>query len=545
MTTAPLRRLPAARSMIVAPQPEAVEAGAQVLANGGNAIDATLACAFTQGVVDPMMCGIGGLGTLQVYDPRSGEHEVINGLSSCPAACSEDMWSAAFERECSDGYGYVVKNAVNELGHRSVTAPGILRLFAQAHAKYGSRPWASLFEPAIAFATEGWAIRPHVSTMFTLDETAYGRRNMTDKLGYTTDGRRLYLRPDGGPKRLGEIVRNPELAETLGTIAREGVEAFYSGSIAQRIVADMEAHDGLLSAADLANYRPRTGPPLKAAFRKYVVALPDPPAGGVVVGQMLRILERFDLAALGHNSPDYIRVVAEAMKIAGRDKEEHIGDPDFLTPPLDHLLSDAYADACAERIKRGERASLSRAGADTKETTHVSCIDANGMVASLTHTLGLPSGVIPPESGFMLNGAMNWYDPRPGRVLSIAPGKRRYSSMSPAIVFEGDKAVASLGAPGGAWITVAVLQVLLNILEFGMTAQEAVMAPRFSATSDAIDISNRIPRATQKALEADGYVVKRSYMSFAFAGVHAITHFGGVLAGGADPQRDGYAAGVA
>lgn len=541
---APARRLPPARSMIVAPQPEAVEAGARVLAEGGNAIDATLACAFTQGVVDPMMCGIGGLGTMQIFDPKSGAHEVINGLSSCPAACREDMWAAHFERECSDGYGYVVKGAPNELGHRSVTAPGILRLFEQAHAKYGKRVWSSLFDPAIGFATEGWAIRPHVHSMFTLDESASGRLNMTDKLAFTPDGKRLYMRPDGGPKRLGERVRNPDLAETLGLIARDGAEAFYSGPIGRRIVADMEAHGGLLTAADLANYRPRTGPALKAKFRNYVVALPDPPAGGVVVGQMLRILERFDLAALGHNSPDYIRVVCEAMKIAGRDKEEFIGDPDFLVPPLDRLLSDTYADDCAQRIKRGERTSLSRVGADTKETTHVSCIDADGMVVSLTHTLGLPSGVMPPGMGFMLNGAMNWYDPRPGRVLSIAPGKRRYSSMSPAIVFEGDRAVASLGAPGGAWITVAILQVLLNILEFGMTAQEAVMAPRFSATSDVIDVSNRIPRATQKALEAEGYAVKRSYMSFAFAGVHAITHFDGVLQGGADPQRDGYAAGV-
>ena len=542
--TRPPRRMPRSRSMIVAPQPEAVAAGARILEAGGNAIDATLACAFTQGVVDPMMCGIGGLGTLQVFDPSSGKHVVINGLSNCPAGVSETIWSETFERECSDGYGYVVKDAANELGHRSVTVPGILRLFAQAHEAFGSKPWDTLLETAIAIAEEGWVIRPHVHAMFTLDETAYGRRSFSEKLGYTADGRRLYLRADGTPKRLGEIVRNPDLAATLGIIARDGAETFYSGDIAHRILADMKAHDGLLSANDLETYRPRTSPPLMVPFRSYTVALPDPPAGGIVVGEMLRILERFDLAALGHNSPAYIQVVAEAMKIAGLDKEEHIGDPDFLVPPIDRLLSDDYADACATRIKRGERAKLARVGADTKETTHVSCIDANGMVVSLTHTLGLPSGVIPPGSGFMLNGAMNWYDPRPGRVLSIAPGKRRYSSMSPTIVFDGKCPVATLGAPGGAWITVAVLQVLLNILEFGMGAQEAVMAPRFSATSETIDISNRIPRATQKVLEGEGYAVKRSYMSYAFAGVHAITNFDGILEGGADPQRDGYAAGV-
>jgi gamma-glutamyltranspeptidase/glutathione hydrolase len=531
--------------MIVAPQPEAVEAGARVLAAGGNAIDATLACAFTQGVVDPMMCGIGGLGTMQIYDGKSGRHIVINGLSSCPAGTSETMWGKDFERECTDGYGYVVKNAANELGHRAVTVPGILRLFAEAHAQFGSLPWKSLFEPAIAIANEGWIIRPHVYTMFTMDETPYGRRNMIDKLAHTPDGRRLYVRPDGTPKRLGESVHNPELAKTLGMIASEGVEAFYSGPIARSILADMQAHDGLLTAKDLQEYRTRTAAPLMVPFRGYTVALPDPPAGGIVVGEMLRILERFDLVALGHNSPKYISVVAEAMKIAGIDKETHIGDPDYHKPPIDMLLSDDYADVCAARIKRGERASLVRVGSDTKETTHVSCMDANGLVVSLTHTLGVPSGVMPPGMGFMLNGAMNWYDPRPGRVTSIAPGKRRYSSMSPAIVFSGDTPVASLGAPGGAWITVAVLQVLLNIFEFGMDAQEAVSAPRFSATSETIDLSNRIPRATQKVLEAEGYKTKRSFASFAFAGVHAITNFDGVLQGGADPQRDGYAAGVA
>ncbi len=541
----PPRRLPRARAMIVAPQPEAVEAGARVLRDGGNALDATLACAFAQGVVDPMMCGIGGIGTIQIFDPWQARCVVINGLSNCPAAATEGMWSALFERECSDGYGYVVKGAVNELGHRSVSVPGILRLFAEAHAAFGSRPWRELFEPAIAIANEGWLIRPHVYTMFTLDESAYGRISCSEKLAYTADGRKLYMRADGTPKRLGELVRNPDLAASLGIVARDGAEALYTGEIAAHILADMKAHDGLLSAADLAGYRPRTAAPLMVPFRGYRVALPDPPAGGIVVGEMLRILERFDLASLGHNSPAYIRTVAEAMKIAGRDKEEHIGDPDFTVPPIERLLSDDYADACAARIRRGERTSLARVGADTKETTHVSCIDANGMVVSLTHTLGLPSGVIAPGTGFMLNGAMNWYDPRPGRVLSIAPGKRRYSSMSPAIVFDGERPVASLGAPGGAWITVAVLQVLLNILEFGMGAQEAVMAPRFSATSDTIDISNRIPRQTQRALEAEGYAVRRSYMSYAFAGVHAITAFDGILEGGADPQRDGYAAGVA
>jgi gamma-glutamyltranspeptidase/glutathione hydrolase len=515
-----------------------------MLAAGGSAVDATLACAFAQGVVDPMMCGIGGLGVMQVFDPATGRHVVLDGLSTCPAACTPDMWAGIFERECTDGYGYVLTGGVNEVGRQAVTTPGILRVFEHAHAAFGRARWADLLAPAIGIATEGWAIRPHVAAMLTTDERPYGRLPYTAKLNATPDGRALYMRPDGTPKRVGDPVRNPGLAATLGTIARDGVESFYTGPIAAQILADMQAHGGLLSAADLAGFRLRVHQPMDITYRGRRIAAPPPPAGGIVVEEMLRIVERFDLVALGHNSPAYIRVLAEAMKIAGLDKDIYIGDPDYVPPPLEMLLSAAYADDCADRIRAGTKTSLPRVGGDSKHTTTISCVDAQGMVVSLTHTLGVPSGVIPPGTGFMLNGAMNWYDPRPGRPGSIAPGKRRFSSMSPTLVFEGDTPVMTLGAPGGAWIGVALLQVLVNVLDWGMTMQEAVMAPRFSATTDAIDISNRIPRAVQRGVEAMGYEVRRSPTSYPFAAPHGITMWDGVLQGGADPQRDGYAAGV-
>jgi gamma-glutamyltranspeptidase/glutathione hydrolase len=540
----PPRRLPEARAMVVAPQPEAAEAGAAMLAAGGNALDAALAAALTQGVVDPMMCGIGGIATMQVYDPASGTHLVMNGLGTCPGAATPDMWARDFLGECSDGFGFRVKGYANELGPLAVTVPGAVKVFAEAHARLGRKPWAALFGPAIGFAEEGWIIRPHVHTMFTMNEAPYGRLSYADKLAYTEDGKRLYLRPDGSLKRLGDAVRNPDLAATLRVLARDGAAAFYEGEIARRIVAEMEQRGGLVSLADLAGFRATISAPIKVGYRGYDVAVAEPPAGGVVVAEMLRILERFDLQALGHNSAEYIRVVAEAMKIAGADKEAHIGDPVFNPAPLEMLLGDAYADGCAGRIRAGERASLTRVTAEAKDTTHVAAVDADGMVVSMTHTLATPSGLIPAGSGFMLNGAMNWMDPRPGRAGSIAPGKRRYSSMAPTIVFDGGRPVVTLGAPGGAWITVAVMQVLLNLLDWGMGMQEAVSAPRFSATSDAIDISNRIPRGTQKALEAAGYQVRRSYQSFAFAGVHGISLWDGRLEGGADPQRDGMAMGI-
>jgi gamma-glutamyltranspeptidase/glutathione hydrolase len=270
-----------------------------------------------------------------------------------------------------------------------------------------------------------------------------------------------------------------------------------------------------------------------------------PPAGGLMVAQILRTLEQFDLVSLGHNSAEYIRVLSEAMKIALRDREALIGDPDFNHNPVDHLISADYAKACADGIRRGEKAQISRQVLqESRHTTHVSAVDANGMVVSLTHTLGNPSGFIVKDSGFMLNGAMSQFDPIPGRPNSIQPGKRRVSSMSPTLVFDDEGPVMTIGAPGASWIGPAVAQVLVNVLEWGMDIQTAISAPRVVATSNAIDISNRIPRSVQKALESQGYDVRRSHLTFAFAGVHGITSFNGELQGGADPQRDGYAEGV-
>ena len=542
----PSRRLPTPRAMIVAPQPEAVEAGADVLRRGGNALDATLACALVQGVVDPLMSGVGGFGVLHVFDPRSGTHLILDGQGGCPAACTEGMWADRVEGETRDGFGFILRGNVNELGHQAVTVPGVLAAMAEAHAALGRLPWPELFSPAISFAEEGWLIRPHIYTVFTQNERQYGRMDYGEKLGVSEDGRRLYLRPDGGYKRPGERVVNPDLAGTLRLLAREGAAALYSGSLAEAIVEDMRRHGGLLTREDLAGFAPERQTPLEVGYRGRRYAGNQPPGGGVMVAEMLRILERFDLTALGHNSPEYIRVVAEAMKHATRDKDAYVGDPRFVPVPLGRLLGDAHADACAAAIRAGEKVSVPRmnAAADPRHTTHVSCVDADGMVVAMTHSLGIPSGVIVSGTGFMLNGCMSVFDPRPGRAGSIAPGKRRFASMCPSIVFDGDAPVMTLGAPGGTWITLGVLQVLLNVLDWGMGMQEAVMAPRFVATSDIIDISNRIPRPTQRALEGMGYPVKRSHLTYAFAGVHGISMFDGHLEGGADPQRDGYAAGV-
>nr|WP_306669791.1 gamma-glutamyltransferase [Allopusillimonas soli] len=541
----PAYRLPPARAMITAPQPEAVSAGADVLRAGGNALDAVIACAITQGVVDPLMCGIGGFGILHLYDPATGDSTVYEGFGGCPLESRPDMWRDIAQGDTTDGFGFRVEGHVNEAGALSVTAPAILKALSSAHDRHGSMAWPDLFSAAISYARDGWLMRPHVYTVLTQDERKYGRMNYGEKLSLTADGRRIYLEPDGGYKKPGAVIHNPDLAATLESVAREGIASFYGGALADHIVDDLRNQGGMLTKEDLASISAPQVQPLSVSHGNWQVNLPGPPGGGLFVGQVLRIAAQFDLAGMGHNSPEYLRVLTEAMKIALRDKEAFIGDPRFSDNPVDRLLSDAYIASCADQIRAGVKTHIARHAAhESKHTTHVSAVDAKGMVVSLTHTLGNPSGFIVKDAGFMLNGAMSTFDPIPGNPNSIEPGKRRYSSMAPTIVFDHNAPVMTLGAPGASWIGPAVAQVLLNVLDWGMDIQTAISAPRAVATSDAIDISNRIPPHVQRSLASMQYEVRRSYLSYAFAAVHGITMFDGELRGGADPQRDGYAEGV-
>ena len=257
---------------------------------------------------------------------------------------------------------------------------------------------------------------------------------------------------------------------------------------------------------------------------------------------MLNILEQFDLRAMGHNSPEYIRVVSEAMKIATVDKDAKVGDPRFVRVPVEALTSKTYAAACAAQIRRSEKTHVPRfnsGGSESKHTTQICVVDADGNAVTMTHTLGQPSGVVTEGLGFMYNGAMAVFDPRPGHAGSLEPGKARFSALSPTIVFDGDRPFLVLGAPGATYITMGNLQAMLNAMEFGMDAQQAVSAPRFAALSDTIELSNRILRGTEKALQAEGYRTLRHAQSYQFAWVHAIRCVDGRLDGGADPATGG------
>ncbi len=528
--------------MIVAPQPEAVEAGARALMQGGNAVDAAVACALVQTVVDPCMAGIAGFGTMHLYLPERGFHGFIDFHTRAPAAVREDMWAGLIEGEARDGFGFFLRGRVNEVGYQSIMVPGSLEAYREAALGYGTMAWDELVAPAVDHAAQGVVVRPHMYEFWTRRHDM-GRVPTVEKLRFTESGRRIFFDDEGRLHRPGACLRNADMARTLERIAAQGADTLYRGAMGEAAVADIRANGGLLSLEDLDAYRIQRSKPLWSSYRGFRVATNQPPGGGVMLLEMLNILEHFDLAALGHNSPEYVRVVAEAMKCATADKDAGVGDPRFVDVPLDRLVDKAYAGELASAIERGEKAQVQRLHQPTesRDTTHVSVVDEHGNAVAMTHSLGMPSGVITPGLGFMYNGCMSVFDPRPGRAGSIAPGKSRFTAMAPTIVFRGEDPYIVIGAPGGAWITMGILQSILNVIDFRMSMSDAVAAPRFSANSDVIDISNRIPRYVQQAVEAMGYVVARSHLSYAFAGVHGIQFVDGRWVGGADPGRDGMA----
>ena len=535
----------ASKGMVVAAQPEAVEAGALALMQGGNAVDAAMATALVQGVVDPQMTGIAGFGNLQLYLPEEGQHYNIDFHGRAPAAATADMWQDRIVGEAPDGFGFILDGNVNDVGYQAITVPGSLKAYYEAHQAHGVLDWADIVQPAISASERGVMVRPAMVYFWSEDDGS-GRVISVERLKMSASGRRIYFNADGGLKRAGQMLHNPDLTETLKRIAAQGAEVFYTGAIAERIAEDMAANGGLLSYDDLANYRTTRTEPLWGSYRDYRVATCQPPGGGVVLLEMMNMLEHFDLAAMGHNSVDYVRTLAEVMKRATSDKDRYVGDPAFVDVPLGRLLDKAYAADLAGAIKAGEKAHVERfvVARESANTTHVSVVDGAGNCVTMTHSLGMPSGVITEGLGFMYNDCMGVFDPRPGRADSLAPGKSRFSALCPSIVFAGGEPRIVIGAPGGTQITMGVLQAILNVLDFDMSMLEAVAAPRVSATSDAIDVSNRVPRFVTDALEAKGYEVRRSFLTYAFAGVHGIAIEDRQWQGGADPGRDGMALAV-
>ena len=529
--------------MVVCPQPEAAESGIEILRAGGNAVDAAVATALAQTVVDPIMCGIAGFGTGAVYMPGKSVHEYFDFHSPAPLAAREDMWEHLLEGETKDGFGFILTGRVNDIGPQSIGTPATLKGLEAMHQAHGRLPWKEVVEPAIRWAEDGFFVRPGMHA-FWIDEPTMGRVGNLERLQYCEESRQLYCRPDGRPKAIGTPLRNPGMASVLRQVAEEGTQPFYHGDLAQKMVAHLQSLGALITLDDLAQYQVTRNQPLVGSYRDRTITTNQPPGGGAMLLEMLNILEQFDLRGLEHNSPEYIQLVCEVMKKATSDKDRYIGDPKFFDVPLERLLSKDMAAEVAAQIRAGQRFAVERVnpGAPVpRDTTHLSVIDADGNAVSMTHSLAMPSGIITPGMGFQYNGCMGVFDPRPGRAGSIKPGKSRFTASCPTMTFKNGELDVVLGAPGGTQIVMGVLHVLLNVIDHQMEMQAAVSAPRFSSTSNAIDVCNRIPRYTTRALEAQGYTIGRNPYNYTIAWVHGIQVQADGLHGGADPGRDGVA----
>ena len=533
-------------AMVCAPQPEAVEAGLDVLAAGGNVIDAAIGAALVQTVVDPQMCGIAGFGSMQIYLAATNSHHSIDFHGRAPLATRAEQWEDLIVRESDDGFGFILKGEVNEIGYQSMTTPLTLKAFGEALDRFGTKPFSDLLQPAIEYCEQGFVVRPAVHRFWHQPAIA-GR---IERMRVVTDdpaAAKIYLKPDGSLHQVGDVLRNPDMGRTYRRIAEHGITDFYEGEIARTIDADMRAHGGHITLEDLRTCSTEHTVPLEGTYRGFQLFTNQPPGGGLMILEMLNILEQFDLRAMGHNSADYIATVSEAMKIATVDKDARTGDPRFVDIPVAELTSKDYAAQMAERIREGKLTHVPRVnagGPESKETTHICVADTEGNVVTMTHSLGSSSGVVTEGLGFMYNNCMMVFDPRPGHTGSLAPGKARFSALCPTTLFKDGKPFLSLGAPGGTTITMGVLQTILNVVDFDMSAQEAVSAPRFCTTSDTVELTNRILRSVERDLTRRGYPTCRYPVSYMVPLVHAIRLRDGALDGGADPAGDGMAASI-
>ena len=504
-TAEPVR---ASTGMVVSQHWLASEVGRDVLAAGGNAIDAAIATGFALAVVHPTAGNIGGGGFMVVRFPN-GQTTAIDFREKAPLASFPEMWLDEKGEYSSD---------VHHRSAKSVGVPGTVAGFERAHKLYGDMDWQWLVSPAVAIAEEGFELSESLARSLAgfLERRA------------RTPATVAQFSKDGTPYAEGETLRQPDLARTLRRIQGEGRDGFYRGETARLITEEMQRGDGIITRADLELYEARERSTIHGSYRGYeIISMPPPSSGGVAMVTMLNILEGFDLASLGHNSAPYIHLVSEAMRRAFRDRAHYLADADFVDVPVHELTSKAHgsklrASIAADRASVSEPSDITM-GYESPETTHYSVVDGNGMAVSVTYTLesGYGSGIVVSGGGFLLNNEMGDFNAGPGLTddsgligtpANLArPQKRMLSSMTPSIVARDGRLVAVVGSPGGRTIINTVAQVILNVIDFGMNIQMAVNAPRIHHQwlPDRISIEGGgASAATVERLEAMGHTVR-------------------------------------
>lgn len=463
--------------MVVSQHYLATNAGHSILEEGGNAYDAAITVAFALAVVLPRAGNIGGGGFMVMFDEASQESYSIDYRETAPEAATKDMFL--------NSDGSVNKKRATQ-GVLSIGVPGTVYGMWEVHKKFGSLPWSKLLAPAIELAEDGFLISPFMAD-------ALNKRYK--KLGKFENFKKIFYQ--NYPVQMHQRLKQPNLAETLKTISKNGVKGFYEGEIATMIDAYMRENGGLITKKDLKNYRPIWRDTLHGSFNEYeIVTMGPPSSGGVHIIQMLNILENYDLVTMGHNSPTYAALLTESMKYAYADRSKYLGDPDFFDVPVQSLISKEYAKKINKKIKLNSITPSEKIlpGSELKheslDTTHFSVADTNGNFVSNTYTLnsGFGSGVIVDGTGVLMNNEMDDFVSAPGvpnqfglvggEANKIEPFKRPLSSMTPTIVLRDDKPIYATGSPGGSRIITTVLQFLLNTLVFKMEISDATVAPR-------------------------------------------------------------------
>jgi gamma-glutamyltranspeptidase/glutathione hydrolase len=527
-----------ANGVVAAAKPEASRVGVEILKMGGNAVDAAVATGFALGVLEPNASGIGGGGFMVVKLAAMKEAVVIDFRPTAPAAATPDMYTL-------DERGRAIGNASVEGGLASAV-PGEVRGLIYALEHFGSKKLtrAQVLQPAIDWAERGVPVTVNLAQII---------KDNFGKLSRFENGLAIYAK-DGFPPEVGDTIVNRDLAATLKLIQAKGADAIYTGHIAARIVAENRKRGGILTAEDLARYQVKVRTPVTGSYRGYSIITAPPPAGGTHVIQLLNILEQSDLAALGEQSAATAHVWAEACKLIFADRAKYSADPDFVTVPYRGLAAKAYARTLAGQIKPDAVMKEPAAGDPSKyesgSTTHFSVMDRDGNMVAVTKTINMffASGVVVPGAGIIMGDDMDDFDLAPGSVNSIQPGKRMLSSMSPTLVLDAQgRPFMVLGSPGATRIIPTLAQVISNVIDRGMPIQTAISAPRlYQGRTGNLSIEGRYSINAYNGLVALGHkVTVAPDYDAAFGGVHAVLydHAARRLHGGADPRRDGQAAG--
>jgi gamma-glutamyltranspeptidase/glutathione hydrolase len=529
------------KAMVVAEEERAADVGRDVLRSGGNAVDAAVAVGFALAVTYPVAGNIGG-GGFMLIRMADGRTTFIDFREKAPAKATHDMYL--------DASGKLTDEST--IGWRSVGVPGTVRGLELAHKKYGHKPWAELIKPAVDLATNGFPFSDWPMLVY--------REEASSDLSRFPETKRIFLK-GGAFYDWQETFRQPDLGQTLDRIARLGARDFYDGETAHLLAAAMQKNGGLITLSDLHDYQAVERTPLEGDYNGYhIITSPPPSSGGVGLLQMLAILSTTGYEKSGAGSAQSYHYLAEVMRRSFADRNEYLGDPDFVKNPVSSLLDPAYVRARRATINP-EHATpsdqvnpgLPAAGEGT-DTTHYSIVDEQGNAVAVTYTLNgaFGSGVTVPGAGFLLNNEMDDFAAKPGTPNqfglvqgernAIGPGKRPLSSMTPTILLKDNKAFLVLGAPGGPTIITAVLQVIVNVIDFGMNVQEAVDFPRMHHQwkPDRLDVESGISPDTIALLKQMGYPVRHVP---GLASVEAILISNGWLQGGHDARAMGKAAG--